>query len=205
MPHRGFHLRYIIRKLLRSPGFTLISVLTLAVGIGANTAIFSIVHAVMLRPLPFPEADRLYGLWHSAPGLNLPQFEHSNATYLLYRQLSRSFVDIGLIDDFTVNLVSGGEPVRVPSAGATSSLFSVLGVPPELGRLFTEADDEFGGPQVAIISYDLWRGRFGGNPDIIGQKIDIDGSLLSGAKSAWSPHQPRHARSGLLLHRRRCG
>jgi len=97
--------------------------------------------------------------------LNLPRFEQSNATYPVYRELSQSFTDVGLAYELAVNLISGGEPIRVPSAGATSFLFNVLGVPPELGRPFSEADDEFKGPQVAIISHGLWRGRFGGNPD----------------------------------------
>jgi putative ABC transport system permease protein len=170
-------LKVVLRKLGNNPGFTLVAVLTLALGIGANAAIFSVVHGVMLKPLPYPDAEELYGLWHSAPGLGIPEFEQSNTTYTLYRELSQSFQEIGMSDgDFSMSLTSEGEPVRIESAGATASLFDVLGVKPYLGRTFTEDEDDTGAPDVVILGYRLWRGRFGGAPDILGRKITLNGT-----------------------------
>jgi predicted permease len=168
-------IRYVVRKLLRSPGFTTISVLTLAVGIGANTAIFSVVNGVLLRPLPYTDADELVGLWHSAPGIGFPEFNQSETSYTVYKELNRTFVGIGLVDGRTFNLTDGGDPIRVRSASATSSLFRVLGAGPVRGRGFNEQDDQLGGPLVVILSDELWKGRFGSNPNILGRTIDLDG------------------------------
>ncbi len=167
---------HVARRLLRSPGFTAISVLTLALGIGATTAIFSVVNGVLLRPLPFPEADELVGLWHSAPGIGIPEFEQSETTYTLYKALSRSFVDVGLSNNFTLNLIDGGEPTRVPSASVTSSLFRVLQMSPVLGRGFTEEDDEIGRERVVLLSDALWKSRFGSDPGVRGRAIQLNGN-----------------------------
>jgi putative ABC transport system permease protein len=195
-------LKHSLRNLVRKPGFAALSVLTLALAIGANAAIFSIINGVLLRPLPFPNAHELYGLWHAAPGLGFPQFEQSNTTFTLYRELNQTFVDIGLSDHFTVNLTSGGEPIRVPCASATSSLFRALRVPPEMGRVFTQRDDRMGGEQVVILSYELWRGRFGADPDILGKTITLNASpwevigvmpagftYPGGGTELWIPHR----------------
>ena len=160
------------RKLSRSPGFSTVAVLTLALGIGANTAIFSVVHAVLLKPLPFERPQELYGLWHTAHGIGLPQIEQSNTTYTVYRDLSQSFTEIGLVQGtFPVSLTELGEPTRVDVASATASLFQVLGVPTLVGRTFTADEDDPGAPDVAILSYELWRGRFGGARDILGRTL----------------------------------
>jgi predicted permease len=172
----GIEIRHVTRRLLRSPGFTAISVLTLALGIGANTAIFSVVNGVLLRPLPFSDAGELVGLWHSAPGIGIPEFEQSNTTYTMYEERNRSFVDVGLSNPFTFNLTGGGDPVRVASASATSSLFRVLRVSPGLGRGFTEEDDQFGAEDVVILSNDLWKTRFGSDPNILDRAITLDGN-----------------------------
>ncbi|MFQ5790946.1 MAG: ABC transporter permease, partial [Acidobacteriota bacterium] len=167
----------IWRKLRRSPGFAAVAVLTLALGIGANTAIFSVVHGVLLKPLPFPDAGELYGLWHTAPGIGIAQVEQSNTTYTVYHELSQSFEGIGLSDgDFSMNLTEVGEPVRVDVASVTASLFDVLRVPPLLGRSFGEEEDDPGAPQVALLSYELWRGRFGGDPNILGRTLRLNGT-----------------------------
>ena len=167
-------LAQIIRKLRRTPGFTLVALLTLAVGIGANTAIFSVVEGVLLRPLPYPDADELVGLWHTAPGLDITQFEQSNTSYTLYRERSQTFSEMGLVRRRPVTVSGNGEPARIPSALATASLFRVLGVPAELGRTFAEDEDDPGAPQVAVIGYDLWQERYGGRPDVLGQAIVIN-------------------------------
>ena len=170
-------LHVVWRKLLRSPAFTALVILTLALGIGANTAIFSLVDGVLLRPLPFPNAQELYGLWHSAPGIGIPHFEQSNTTYKVYHDHKRSFVEIGLSSGpFMMNLTDGEEPIRVNTVSATSSFFRVLGIPPAIGRVFTEADDTFGGEQIVLLSHELWRGRFGGDPGILGRSIRLDGT-----------------------------
>jgi predicted permease len=168
-------IRYVARKLLRSPGFTTVSVLTLAVGIGANTAIFSVVNGVLLRPLPYPNAEELVGLWHSAPGIGFPEFNQSETTYTLYKELNRTFVDIALVDGRTFNLTDGGDPIRVSSASITSSLFRVLAVGPVRGRAFNEEDDQLGAPLVVMLSDELWRGRFGSDPNILGRTLDLNG------------------------------
>lgn len=167
-------LRQAVRKLFRTPGFTAIAVLTLAVGIGATTAIFSVVEGVLLRPLPYPDSDELVGLWHTAPGLDLPEFEQSNTSYTLYRERTRTFEEIGLVGRRAVTLTGNGEPVRLGAATATASLFRVLAVPPHRGRTFVEGEDDPGAAPVVILSYDLWSERFGAEEGILGQTIGID-------------------------------
>lgn len=170
-------LKLASRTLRRSPGFTLVAVLTLALGIGANAAIFSIVYAVLMKPLPFERPEELYGLWHTGHGIGIPQVEQTNTTYTIYRELSESFVDIGLYNDgFSMNLTEVGEPVRVDTAAVTASLFDVLGVSPSLGRPFAESDDDPGAPQVAILSAAIWQGRFGADPGVLGRRILLNGT-----------------------------
>ena len=165
------------RKLLRSPGFSAIAILTLALGIGANTAIFSVVHSVLLTPLPFERPQELYGLWHTGHGIGIPQVEQSNATYTVYRGLAESFSEVGLANGgFSMSLTEVGEPVRIDTAAVTASLFEVLGVPTLFGRTFSEQEDDPGAPQVAVMSYELWRGRFGGDPDILGRSLLLNGT-----------------------------
>ncbi|MCP3960229.1 MAG: ABC transporter permease [bacterium] len=168
-------LHTVVRKLLRSPMFTVISVLTLAIGIGANAAIFTVVQGVLIRPLPFPESERLMGVWHTAPGIELPQFEQSDATYLLYRRHNRFFEDIGIYDPATVNLTGGERPERLPSADVTASLFPLLRIPPALGRVFDEGDERPGAEPVVLIGHELWTRRFGAEEHILEQTIQVDG------------------------------
>ena len=170
-------LSLVWRKLLRSPGFSAIAILTLALGIGANTAIFSVVHSVLLTPLPFERPQELYGLWHNGHGIGISQIEQSNSTYSVYRELAESFSEVGMADgDFSMSLTEIGESVRVETGAATASLFEVLGVSPLLGRTFTEEEDDPGAPQVAIMSYEFWRGRFGADPDILGRSLRLNGT-----------------------------
>lgn len=168
-------LRMVTRKLVRSPMFTALSVVTLAIGIGANSAIFSVVNGVLLRPLPFSEPERLVGVWNTGPGIDLPQFEQSAASYLLYRQENRFFEELGIYDESTVNLTGVETPERLVSADVTASTFSVLKVAPALGRTFEEGDERPGAKPVVVLSHALWRSRFGADPDILGRRLWIDG------------------------------
>ena len=168
-------LRSLARGLLRSPAFTVLAVLTLAVGIGATTAVFSLVNAILLRPLPFPDPERLVGVWHSAPGLDIEQFEHSLGTYVLYKRHARSLQGIGLYDAGSASLTDGASPERVTSAGATASLFTVLRAKPARGRVFVEGDERPGAEPIVLLSDALWRRRFGGDPAVVGKTLRVDG------------------------------
>ncbi|HVF61943.1 MAG TPA: ABC transporter permease [Thermoanaerobaculia bacterium] len=168
-------LRSLARGLLRSPAFTALAVLTLAVGIGATTAVFSLVNAILLRPLPFPDPERLVGVWHSAPGLDIEQFEHSLGTYVIYKRHARSLEGIGLYDAGSASLTDGASPERVTSAGATASLFTVLRATPARGRAFVKGDERPGAEPIVILSDALWRRRFGGDPAVVGKSLRVDG------------------------------
>ncbi len=170
-------LRPLARAFGRNPGFVLIAVLTLAAGIGANAAIFSVVNAVLIRPLPYPEPDRVVAVWHTAPGLEMPQFELSDASYLLYRQRNRVLEDLGIYWDGAQTLTGDGEPKRVGASGLTASVFSVLRAQAALGRTLQAADERRGAPKVAVLSHALWQSRFGGDPEVLGKTLRLDGEL----------------------------
>jgi predicted permease len=171
----SIQLRDAWRRLCLAPGFTAIAVLTLALGIGANTAIFTVVHAVLLEPLPFPEADRLVGVWHDAPGIGLEHIENSHATYLLYRARSRTLEELGIYSEMSVNLTGDGPPERLRAVEATAPLLTVLRVVPALGRAFTEEDERPGSPPVVLLAHGLFQRRWGGDPTILGRTLTIDG------------------------------
>jgi putative ABC transport system permease protein len=164
-------IRRAAQGLRRVPGFTALCVLTLAVAIGADTAVFSIVDAVLLRPLPYPRADRLVGVWHTLPGLRLKQVGISDAIYLLYRGHRRALTEIGIYRPGLVNLTGGDVPERVPSARATATLFTALGVAPALGRGFDAAEERPGAPPVVLLSDGLWRRKLGGDPGVLGRTV----------------------------------
>ncbi|HEV2856531.1 MAG TPA: ABC transporter permease [Thermoanaerobaculia bacterium] len=167
--------RSLARELSRHPGFLLVAVFTLAVGIGANAAIFSVVNAVLIRPLPYPEPERLVAVWHTAPGLNMDLFEHSDASYVLYRGSNKVLEDLGIYWEGSVTLTGGETPERVDASGATGSVFSVLRVRPVLGRTIEAADEKPGAEKVVVISHGLWRRRFGGDPKALDATLKIDG------------------------------
>ncbi|HEX9945014.1 MAG TPA: ABC transporter permease [Thermoanaerobaculia bacterium] len=168
-------LRSLAREFRRRPGFLLVAVFTLGVGIGANAAIFSVVNAVLIRPLPYPEPERLVMVWHTAPGLKMDQFEHSDASYVLYRKNNRVLADLGILWEGSVTMTGGEAPERVGAAGVTGSVFSLLRVPPALGRPIQEADERPQAEKVAVLSHELWRRRFGGDPRAVGRTLKIDG------------------------------
>ncbi|HEU4618322.1 MAG TPA: ABC transporter permease [Gammaproteobacteria bacterium] len=170
-------LRYALRMLRRSLSFTILAVLILALGIGANTSIFSVVSAVLLKPLPFEEPDRLVILWEDASAVGGPnRAEPAPANFVDWKARSRSFEDMALFNGLiTYNLTGSGEPERLAGTRTTANLFSVLGLEPILGRTFS-ADDE--GPDavpVAVVSETLWVRRFGADPGLVGKDIVLDG------------------------------
>jgi putative ABC transport system permease protein len=166
--------RYGVRMLRASPGFTAVAILTLALGIGANAAIFSVVNAILLRPLPYPEPERLVRVWESAPTKGAFRNVVNPLNFLDWRDHSRSFESMAAILDLMTNLRANGEPVAVRGLQVSPQFFSVLRVPPLLGRIFTSEDGVAGHHRVVILSYELWQRQFGANPQIIGQKMDVD-------------------------------
>ncbi len=168
-------LRFGARMLLKKPGFTLAAVITLALGIGANTAIFSIVNSVLLRPLPYEDPDQIVIVWMDNRKLKIDQDIHSYANYADYRAQNQVFSEMTAISQRSFNLTGEGEPERVMGAAATSSFFSVMRVTPVVGRAFTADEDQSGRGQVAILSYGLWQRRFGSDPQIVGKPISLNG------------------------------
>src|SRR5438270_10370486 len=174
-------IRYAARMLWKAPAFTLVAIIALALGIGANTVIFSVVNAVMLRPLPYPHADRLMMLFHSYPKINLPRATVSPIGFLFYRDHAQSFESIGALTFYRgpQNLTASGEPERVKSVLTSAGVFPTLGVQPMLGRVFRPEEDQPGAGRVVVLSYGLWKRRFGGDPGILGQNISLDGATYT--------------------------
>jgi putative ABC transport system permease protein len=166
-------LRYGARMLYKNPGFTLIAVLTLALGIGANTTIFSVVNAVWLRPLPYPEAEQLVLLGHRNTKRE-GNFELAPAGFFDLRRQSKSFAQIAVHSSHDFNLTGTGEPERLQGQIVSAALFSLLKVSPFAGRVFAEEDDREGAPRVVLLSYELWQRRFGAEAGIIGKTLTFD-------------------------------
>ena len=169
--------RYGFRMLLKQPAFTLVAVITLALGIGANTAIFSVVNAVLLRPLPFNESERLVMVWYrgveAAGGDRTPL---SVADLLDWRAQSHVFEGIAAFSPSNLNYSGGDNPVQVRSANVTSNFLSVLGVGVQLGRDFQSADETPGGPTTVILSDQFWRTHLNADPQAVGQTIKLNGA-----------------------------
>jgi putative ABC transport system permease protein len=175
MPFIPVRLQRIARRLVKAPLFTTVAVVTLALGIGANAAIFSVVNGVLLKPLPYPDADRLVGVWHSAPGLDIPLLNQGPATYLTYREANQTFEDIGLWSTAAVSVTGTGEPERVSAMRVTDGTLGILGVRPALGRTFTAEDDRHGAGETVMIAHGYWQRTFGGDEGAIGRLVTIDG------------------------------
>src|SRR5262249_30837629 len=155
------------RSLRKQPRFTIIAALTLALGIGALTAIFSVVNGVLLQPLPYPNASRLMNVWSTAPGLGYDQFPLSPDLFLFYQKNNTNFEDMGLYQRRRANLVHAGAPQVVDSAVTTASYFSTLGVTMTRGRPYTVEEDKENAPRVAVISHRLWQRTFGSDPNVL--------------------------------------
>ena len=166
--------RCVLRRLARTPGFTFVTALTLALGIGANTAIFSVIEGVLLKPLPYPHSEQLVGLWHSAPGVHILELNMAPSLYFIYREQGRSFQDIGLWDTDSESVTGHGAPEQTPSLDVTDGTLPLLGVRPLLGRLFSLKDCESGAPDTVILTYGYWQSHFGGAA-VVGQNLTING------------------------------
>ena len=164
-----------MRRLLRSPLFSTVAILTLAVGIGANTAIFSVVNGVLLKPLPFHEPDRLVGVWHTAPGINIPLLNQGPTNYFVYREESRTFEDFALWDGASVSITGTGEPERVQALLVTDGALGILRVNPALGRGFTREDDTPGAPDRVMLTHAYWQRKFGGDTSVVGRTLMVEG------------------------------
>jgi predicted permease len=168
-------LRHAAWLLVQQPGFTLVALLTLALAIGANTAIFSVVRGVLLKPLPFPEPDRLVLLYNSYPGVGVEFGANGVPDYLDRREETAVFSGVALIANDSYNLGAEGSPERVGGIRVTPSFFPVMGTPPALGRAFTEEDATLGNESRAILTWDLWRRLYGGDPGALGGEIRVNG------------------------------
>jgi len=168
-------LRLALRALSRAPGFTAAAVLSLAIGIGANTALYSVVDALLLRPLPYADAERLVILWNRSPGLNITEDWFSTAQYFDIRTRHTGFDDVAIAIGANANLAGDGEPLRVGVIRASANLLTMLGARPAAGRLFEPSNDVPGGGAVAVLSYGLFARRYGGDRSIVGKTIRLDG------------------------------
>jgi len=168
-------MRFGVRMLIKQSGFTLIAVLTLALGIGANTAIFSVVNAVLLRALPYPEPERLVRFWESNPGRGWLNFAVSAPNFTDWRKQQSVCEQLAAYESNSLNFTGGGEPERVAALSVTANFFSVLGVAPAHGRNFLPEEEQSGRNHVAILSDGLWGRRFGADPNLIGRQIQLSG------------------------------
>ncbi len=167
-------LRYGLRMLLKHPGVSAVAVLTLALGIGANTALFSVVNAVLLRPLPYREADRLVSLWANVPDRG--RWRATPANFLDWKKQNTTFADMSAYGASTMTLTGDGEPEQLLGTRASAGYFSVVGVEPALGRSFLAEEYETGKNQVVILGHSLWQRRFGARADVINKSISLNGA-----------------------------
>ena len=167
-------LRYGLRVMGKSPGFTAVALIVLALGIGGNTAIFSIVNGVLLQPLPYPQADQLVSIRSAEPSRGIPPVVASYADYLDWKQQAHSFLNMGTYVSDSFNLSIGEESTQVESMDATTSTLETLGIAPEMGRIFTPDEEQWGNRHVVLLTHGLWKAKLGANPNIVGQTIRLD-------------------------------
>jgi predicted permease len=167
--------KFVLRRLFRSPGFAAATLITLAIGIGANTAVFSVVNGILLKPLPYADPDRLAGVWETSAKLNLKKFEICASLYFTEREQNHTFEDVGAYTEGSVSVTRIGQPEQVQSLWVTDGVLPILGVRPALGRSFTRRDDSGGSPRTAILSYGYWQSHFGGATSAIGRHMTVNG------------------------------
>jgi predicted permease len=169
-------LRHAARRLCRKPGFTAAGLLTLTLGIGATSAIFSVIHGVLLKPLPFRQSEQIVGLRHTAPGINIPDLNMAASLYFVYKDESRVFQDVALWSEDGVTVTGAGNAEEVPSLTVTSRFLRVLGVQPVIGRAFNPSDEDPGSEQAVILSDGYWKSHFGADPSVLARRLVMDGS-----------------------------
>ncbi|MBV9926979.1 MAG: ABC transporter permease [Acidobacteria bacterium] len=170
-------MRYGARTLVKSPAFTIVAVLSLALGIGANAAIFSVVNGILLRPLPYPESERVVAVWHTPPQESFPgtkRFSVSPANYLDWKEQSRAFEQMAAYGYAGLSLSAGGDPVPVTGAAVSPDFFSVLRTQAARGRTFSQDEEQPGREQVVVLGHGLWQRAFGANPNVIGQTVTLN-------------------------------
>ncbi|HEX4580791.1 MAG TPA: ABC transporter permease [Acidobacteriaceae bacterium] len=171
----GDQLKQVFRRLGRAPLFTAITLFTLAIAIGANTVIFSVVDGILLKPLPYPHPEELIGVWHTAPGINIKDLNMSPSIYFIDREQNTTLQDIGVYTGDSMNVTGAGQPEHVDGLDVTDGTLPLLGVKPALGRLFTRRDDTAGAPETVLLSYAYWQHKFGGSASAIGRNLTLDG------------------------------
>ena len=169
-------LKHVLRRLAHAPGFTVVAVLTLALGIGANTAIFSVIESVLIRPLPFPQAENLAGVWQVAPGVQgiSGNINCSPTMYFTYREQSRTFQEFGIWNSGGASVTGLAEPEQVRALNVTYGTLQALSVQPALGRWFSQSDDTPGTPETVMLTYGYWQRRFGGSASAVGRTLTMD-------------------------------
>ena len=167
--------RHAIRMLINTPGFSLIALITFALGIGVNTAVFSVFNGVLLRPLPYPDADRITMVWLDNRRLGIKEDITSHPNYRDWREQNGSYAHMAAFTPSSFSLTGAGEPERLQGAQATASFFDVMGVSPSIGRVFTDAHEKFGNDAVVVLSHGLWQRKFGGASDVLGRTIVLSG------------------------------
>ncbi len=194
-------LRFAIRRLRRVPGFTAAAVLCLGLGIGANTAIFTVVNGVLLRPLPYADPERVVGVWEANDLRGSERNSVSPANFLDWKAQNTVFEDVAAVHDMSASLTGAGEPEQVAVQRVTASLFPVLGLRPALGRPFSAAEDRPDGPDVAVLSHELWARRYGADSGLVGRTIRLDGTAytVTGIMSPGTEPVWRHGRPDLWI------
>ena len=167
-------LRQILRRLRRAPMFTLVTLVTLAAGVGANTAVFSVLEGVLLKPLQYPHPEELVGVWHRAQAFHNTRLNMAPSNYFIYREQNRTLQDIGLYHGDSVSVTRLAEPEQVPALDVTDGILPILGIKPMLGRLFDRTDTSSGSPDTVILTYGYWQRKFSGDPSIIGSTVTVD-------------------------------
>jgi hypothetical protein len=168
--------KQVVRRLGRAPMFTAITLLTLAIGVGANTVIFTVVENVLLKALPYPDPGRLIGVWYQAPGINFKgDLNIAPSHYFINREQNKTLEDIGVYTGDAFNITGSGEPEHVQGLDVTDGTLPVLGVRPVIGRLFTRQDDTAAAPKTVMLSYSYWQRKFGRASAVIGQTLTVDG------------------------------
>src|ERR1041385_33103 len=168
-------LKQALRRLAHTPLFTAVTLITVAIGIGANTVVFSVVEGVLLKPLDYAHSDRLIGVWHKAPGVNIPKLNMGEFLYFIYREQNKTLEDIGLYRSSSFSLTGGAQPEQIQGLEITDGTLPILGVQATHGRVFSKRDDLPNTPKTVVLTYGYWQRHFGGDPSAVGRSLTLDG------------------------------